>query len=84
MKLFLTRQKNGLYMLTKYKPIYRRVDGRDFCDVYVIPGEPIGVRNLCDAILNIMEEKPKLKRGESILIDMNCSWIRPEDLDNNN
>jgi hypothetical protein len=76
MKLFLTRQKNGLYMLTKYKPITRRVEGRDFSDAYVIPGEPIGVRNLCDAILNLIEDKPNLKRGESVLIDLNCSLVK--------
>lgn len=76
MKLYLTRQKNGLYMLTKNRPIVHKVEGREFDDVYVEPGEPIGVRNLCDAIINLIEEKPKLERGQTILVDLNCSLIK--------
>lgn len=70
MELWLTKQRNGQYMLTKYKPILAQVEGRDYTDAYVIPGEPIGVRNLCDAILAILDKPTNLKRGESILIEL--------------
>ena len=66
MKLWLTRQRNGMYMLTKYKPVITLVEGRGYEDVYVVPGEPIGIRNLCDAILVLLKTDKPLKRGESI------------------
>lgn len=70
MEVWMTRQRNGQYMLTKYKPIMAMVEGRDYMDAYVLPGEPIGVRNLCDAILKILDKPVILKRGESVLIEL--------------
>ncbi len=70
MEVWMTRQRNGQYMLTKYKPIMAQVEGRDYMDAYVLPGEPIGVRNLCDALLKIMNKPVTLKRGESILVEL--------------
>jgi len=68
MRLWLTRQRNGLYMLTKNKPIMIQVEGRDYEDAYVAPGEPIGIRNFCDAILKLVNLDKPLKRGQSIEI----------------
>lgn len=70
MEVWMTRQRNGQYMLTKYKPIMAMVEGRDYMDAYVVPGEPIGVRNLCDAILKMLDKPIQLKRGESILVEL--------------
>lgn len=70
MEVWMTRQRNGQYMLTKYKPLMAMVEGRDYMDAYVLPGEPIGVRNLCDAILKILDKPVSLKRGESVLIEL--------------
>ncbi len=70
MEVWMTRQRNGQYMLTRYKPIMAMVEGRDYMDAYVVPGEPIGVRNLCDAILKILDKPLQLKRGESVLIEL--------------
>tara|TARA_R110000868_G_scaffold363356_1_gene625648 strand:- start:526 stop:792 length:267 start_codon:yes stop_codon:yes gene_type:complete len=70
MEVWMTRQRNGQYMLTKYKPIMAQVEGRDYVDAYVLPGEPVGVRNLCDALLRILDKPVTLKRGESILIEL--------------
>jgi len=75
MKIYLTRQHNGLYMLTKYKPILEKVEGREFEDSYIVPGEPIGVRNLCDVILVVVNQKTSLKRGESILVELSGNVI---------
>lgn len=70
MTLWLTRQHNGLYMLTKLKPIFEVVQGREYLDAYVAPGEPIGMRNFCDAILSLIGLEKALKRGESIEIEL--------------
>ena len=75
MRLFLTRQYNGLYMVTKYKPIFVKVDGRDFEDAYIVPGEPVGERNFCDLILKLINIDKPLKRGETIEIELNGSVI---------
>lgn len=75
MELYLTRQHNGLYMLTKNKPLYVTVEGRDFSDVYVSPGEPVGIRNFCDLILKLVGLDKPLKRGESIKIELKGNII---------
>jgi len=77
MKLWLTRQHNGLYMLTKNKPIFTKVEGRDYEDAYVAPGEPIGIRNFCDAILRLVKLDKPLKRGQSIEIELDGKIINP-------
>lgn len=55
MKLYLSRQHNDLYMLTKLKPIKAKVLGTDHEDLYTAPGEPIGIRNLCEVILKLAQ-----------------------------
>ena len=70
MELYLTRQHNGLYMLTKNKPVLTIVEGRDFQDSYIVPGEPVGMRNFCDLILKLIGIEKPLKRGESIKIEL--------------
>lgn len=70
MKLWLTRQHNGLYMLTVKEPIFAKVDGREFEDAYIAPGEPVGMRNFCDLILNLLNINTPLKRGQSIQIEL--------------
>ena len=47
MKLTLTRQHDGNYTLTRYPPRIETVHGTGHCDVYLVPGEPIGIRHLC-------------------------------------
>jgi hypothetical protein len=70
MKLWLTRQRNGLYMLTVKEPIFTKVDGRDFEDAYIVPGEPVGMRNFCDLILKVLNIETPLKRGEKIQVEL--------------
>lgn len=65
MKLWLSRQANGLYMLTHFKPVLSKVLGRETEDLYIIPGEPVGERNHCDLILKLFDIPP-LKRLESV------------------
>lgn len=57
-------------MLTVKEPIFAKVDGRDFEDVYIAPGEPVGMRNFCDMILKLVKLDKPLKRGEKIQIEL--------------
>lgn len=75
MELYLTRQHNGLYMLTKMAPVSCRVEGRDFDDAYVAPGEPVGMRNFCDLILKLVNIDKPLKRGQTVRIQLSGSII---------
>jgi hypothetical protein len=75
MEMYLTRQHNGLYMLTALKPILSRVEGRDFEDAYVAPGEPVGMRNFCDIILRLVGIEKPFKRGETVKILLSGSLI---------
>jgi hypothetical protein len=57
------------------KPILSRVEGRDFEDAYVAPGEPVGMRNFCDIILRLVGIEKPLKRGETVKILLSGSLI---------
>lgn len=70
MQLYLTRQHNGLYMLTKLKPTFADVQGTDFVDAYIQPGEPIGIRNLCNMILVVLGINSPMKRCTTIEIEL--------------
>ncbi len=70
MKLWLTKQSNGLYMLSLFKPTTNTIKGTHKEDVYIIPGEPIGVRNLCSEILKVLCIENELQIGESIRIEL--------------
>ena len=71
MKLYLTRQLNGLYMLTALKPTFADILGSDGkVDAYIQPGEPIGIRNLCDRILLVANINEPLKRCSTVEIEL--------------
>jgi hypothetical protein len=71
MKLYLTRQLNGLYMLTALKPTFADILGSNGkVDAYIQAGEPIGMRNLCDRILILVGMNKPLKRCTTIEIEL--------------
>lgn len=70
MELWLTRQMNGMYMLTYHKPLIQEVEGRGYSDAYVPPGDPVGIRNFCDLILKVVGLEGQLKKLESIRIKL--------------
>ena len=81
MKLYLTRQLNGLYMLTALKPIFADILGSNGkIDAYIQAGEPIGMRNLCDRILILVGMDKPLKRCTTIEIELSGKVL--ESLDN--
>ncbi len=59
-RLWLTRQAQGDYMLSAFAPLVTRVRGADHEDVYLRPGDPIGLRHMCPAgTAKIFELPPK-------------------------
>lgn len=63
-------------MLTANEPIITKVEGRDFEDAYVAPGEPVGIRNFCDLILKLVGIEKPLKRGEKVQIVLSGNLIK--------
>ncbi len=54
-RMWLSRQRDGSYMLTKLKPIPKKVRGTVVRDLYMRPGEPVGMRHLCaDGVLMML------------------------------
>lgn len=47
-KVWISRQRNGQYMLSHEKPVWDRVMGTKEKDFYFVHGEPFGYRNLCE------------------------------------
>jgi hypothetical protein len=70
MELWLTRQRNGQYMLTHNKPVICDVEGRGYEDAYVPYGDVVGIRNFCDLILKVVNLDKPLNRLESIKINL--------------
>jgi hypothetical protein len=70
MTLWLSRQYNGEYMLTAFEPTLEEVVGTGHKDLYILPGDPIGIRNLCNQILKVVNS-PAIKHLQSIQIELN-------------
>jgi hypothetical protein len=47
MRLWLSRQHDGTYMLSFLKPEQSMVLGTGHADLYFAAGEPVGMRHLC-------------------------------------
>lgn len=54
MKLHLSRQADGRYMLTASRPILTTVRGTRHEDYYAEPGDPVGVRHLCPEMVRLL------------------------------
>lgn len=78
MKLYLTRQHDGSYMLTAFRPIVTRVRGTSFDDVYLRHGEPIGIRHLCaggvKSLFNV-----ELQLLETVRVDLTSVTISDQE-----
>lgn len=79
MKLWLTRQSNGLYMLTALKPVvFPLIDRPEIKDAYIQMGEPVGLRNMCDRILILFDIKTPLKRCQSVEVELTGTILSSE------
>ena len=47
MKAYLTRQRDGSYMLTEKAPVIAPVGDTGVQDAYVAAGDALGIRHLC-------------------------------------
>lgn len=71
MRLHLTRQANGLYALTARPPLVAVVEGEARSDIYLAPGEPIGIRNLCaPGVKRLFGLPAHLRRLTTIEVDL--------------
>jgi hypothetical protein len=50
MKLWVSRQYDGRFMLTATEPVRERVRGTDHDDLYVPYGDPVGLKHLCNVV----------------------------------
>ena len=74
MKLWVTKQRDGRYMLTKLKPKICRIYGTEIEDAYVKYGEPIGLKHICEVILQIARIT-SLQPLQSIQVDLTIEQI---------
>lgn len=48
MIMWLSRRTNGQYLLSKKRPVCTVVQGTSQQDLYLSPGDPVGVQHLCE------------------------------------
>lgn len=71
MIVYLSKQKNNLYMITRTPPVQSTIGATEDKDFYVPYGDAIGVRNLCSVIADLAGDKAKnMKPLETIRIDI--------------
>lgn len=65
MHAYLTREHDGLYMLTGFEPEIWPIRGNPSVRAaYIRPGDPLGVRHLCPDVVRLMF---KLERDLGVL-----------------
>jgi len=74
----LTRRPNGRYFLTRLPPVILRVLGTDEDDVYLNPGEPVGI-DMCPAGVHA-EVGGHLLPFQSIEVQYSMKAKHPEEL----
>jgi len=74
MRLWLTKRPNCTHVLTYLKPVTKRVYGTRVVDVYLEPGEPIGVMNLCEPGVQQLLGRT-LESLETIYVDLTMTEI---------
>ncbi len=62
--LYVTRQRNGLYMLSARTPVPAPVGASGVTDIYVPPGDPVGLRNVCPWFVGVILGVKDLPFGE--------------------
>lgn len=73
-ELWLSRQQDGSYLLTEFKPVRKQMINADFDWLYPIYGEPINVEYCENGVHNIF--RIELKEFESIKIKMNVGILK--------
>jgi hypothetical protein len=47
MRGYITRQANGSFLMSAFRPLWTQVRGTDHHDAYIRPGDPVGTRHHC-------------------------------------
>lgn len=81
MKLWLARKQNGLYQLTKFKPISTNIFGTDIPDVFVEPGDPINFQGLCPFSVKALFQQ-ELQKLQIIRVNLAASILPSKELKN--
>lgn len=71
-KIWLSRQRDGNYMMTRFKPVRAEVGKSGVKDFYIIAGEPIGMRHLCPGGTKYFFGI-ELEIGEQVHLELNMS-----------
>ena len=77
MKLFLARQRSGLYMLCAIRPKLHRVGDTSDDDWYMRPGEPIGYRHLCaEGVALLISEFKQLEPLDIVEVEISAKQLK--------
>lgn len=76
-RLFLTRDRDGKYMLTERMPAIVNIDGSDALAAYVMPGDRVGHRHMCPQMTHVLLGR-KLRRLECVRVRVTIEEIGPE------
>ena len=52
MKGYITKRPNGLYLVTKFKPVITEIKLTNKLDAYIVYGDPIGFLNISQEFVN--------------------------------
>jgi hypothetical protein len=76
MKLYLSRQYNGMYMLTAIRPKLHRVGMSDHSDLYMRVGEPVGYRHMCpDSVRMLIPGFTHIKPLQTVQVDIETKLL---------
>lgn len=84
-KVWLSRQRDGNYMMTRFQPVRAEVGRTGLNYFYIIAGEPIGMRHLCPGGTKYFFGI-ELEIGEQIYVDLElkttelkrCPAVQPQ------
>ena len=78
MNVWISKQQNGSYLMTRFKPILERVTGTHHADLYVRPGDPLGVRSLCpEGVAGLIgpETEQKIETFGSVYVNLSAEIV---------
>ena len=78
MKLWLSRQHDGRYMLTALRPVKANVGRTGIVDLYAKVGDPVVDRHLCPWGTDQMFPGAKLEPLESVRVEVIGKVLRRE------
>jgi hypothetical protein len=61
MKGYITKRPNGLYLVTKFKPIITEIKLTNKLDAYIVYGDPVGFLNVSQEFVNSVYDNVNLE-----------------------